>query len=262
MDSTLLRMILLALGILVLVGLYFWETKHRKRRPLQGKRRETPAIGDLEPERTVPEDSGWRYRDDEPENIDRELAQLSQKLHEPSDEAVTSSPVTVTEGEGVQQELFGFSAREESPLDVPSKIIQINLVAKQGDVFSGPAILAACKEVGLKAGDMQIFHRYTTDGRKNTQFSMASLVEPGVFPAKAMDGFSTPGLVLFCQLPAPGDSLAIFSDMLFTAQRLLAILGGELQDETHSALTKQTIEHIRSQIMEHRRLVQLARSRR
>jgi cell division protein ZipA len=76
-----------------------------------------------------------------------------------------------------------------------------------------------------------------------------------------MEGFSTPGLTLFAQLPGPGDSLAIFSDMLFTAQRLAAKLDAEMQDETHSALTKQTVEHIRSQIMEHRRLVQLARSR-
>ncbi len=91
---------------------------------------------------------------------------------------------------------------------------------------------------------------------------MASLVEPGTFPVKAMDEFDTPGLALFTQLPGPGDSLAIFSDMLFTAQRLAALLNGELQDETHSALTKQTVEHIRSQILEHRRLVQLARSRR
>jgi cell division protein ZipA len=109
---------------------------------------------------------------------------------------------------------------------------------------------------------MQIFHRYTSDGSKKTLFSMASLVEPGFFPFKSMDGFSTPGLILFCQLPGPGDSLAIFSDMLFSAQRLSTTLGGELQDETHSALTKQTIEHIRGQILEHRRLVQLARSRR
>ncbi len=50
--------------------------------------------------------------------------------------------------------------------------------------------------------------------------------------------------------------------MLFTAERLAALLGGVLQDETHSTLTKQTIENLRSQIVEHRRLVQLARSRR
>ena len=47
--------------------------------------------------------------------------------------------------------------------------------------------------------------------------------------------------------------------MLFTAERVSAVLDGELQDETHSVLTKQTIEHIRGEIMEHRRKVQLAR---
>ena len=262
MDSTLLRMILLALGILVLVGMYFWETKHRNKRPLQAKRREMPELGDLEREPTQAEDSGWRYRDDEPDNIDTELEKLSLKVNEEAEDPITTAPMKATDNEGAQQELFGFSAQEESPVDVPNKIVQINLIAKQGDKYSGPAILAACKEVGLIAGDMQIFHRYASDARKKVQFSMASLVEPGVFPLKSMDGFSTPGLVLFCQLPGPGDSLAIFSDMLYTAQRLLATLGGELRDETHSALTKQTIEHIRSQILEHRRLVQLARSRR
>jgi cell division protein ZipA len=55
--------------------------------------------------------------------------------------------------------------------------------------------------------------------------------------------------------------MAIFSDMLFTAERLAATLDGELQDETHSALSKQTIEHLRGKIMEHRRQVQLARSK-
>jgi cell division protein ZipA len=263
MDSTLLRMILLALGILVLVGMYFWETKRRNRRLPQARKRETPELGDLPQESAAKEDSGWRYRDDEPDNMDAELARLNQKVHEASDEVMTEAPLQATDDAvGEQQELFGFSANEASPLDVPSKIIQINLLARQGDRFNGPAILAAGKELGLKPGDMQIFHRYTSDGRNKTLFNMASLVEPGVFPFKAMDGFSTPGLTLFCQLPGPGDSLAIFADMLFTAQRLSATLGGELQDETHSALTKQTIEHIRSQILEHRRLVQLARSRR
>jgi len=262
MDSTLLRMILLALGILVLVGMYFWETKHRKRRPQQAQKRHTPELGDLPQQAEQQADSGWRYRDDEPDNIDTELAQLKQKLHEESGDATPDTPMQASDGEGEQRELFGFSAQEESPVDVPNKIVQINLIAKQGAKFAGPAILAACKEVGLVAGDMQIFHRYTGDGRNKTQFSMASLVEPGVFPLKAMEDFSSPGLILFCQLPGPGDSLAIFSDMLFTAQRLQAILGGELQDETHSALSKQTIEHIRSQILEHRRLIQLARRRR
>ena len=41
------------------------------------------------------------------------------------------------------------------------------------------------------------------------------------------------------------------------AERLASILGGNLQDETHSHLTKQTIEHMREEILEHRRQLQL-----
>ena len=57
------------------------------------------------------------------------------------------------------------------------------------------------------------------------------------------------------------DGLATLSDMLFSAERIAALLDGELQDETHSVLSKQTIEHMRSQILEHRRQVQLAQKK-
>jgi cell division protein ZipA len=155
-----------------------------------------------------------------------------------------------------QRDLFGFSAQEESPVDVPVLIIQINLRAR-ATPFAGPAIQKATHETGLVMSELSIYQRLASDGKP--QFNMASMVEPGVFPKQDVASFTTPGLTLFTQLPAPGDSMAIFSDMLFTAERLAAILGGELQDETHSALSKQTIEHMRGQIIEHRRKVQLAR---
>jgi cell division protein ZipA len=109
---------------------------------------------------------------------------------------------------------------------------------------------------------MNIFHRYEHPGRKSrVLFSLASMVEPGHFPLDDMSGFSTPGVTLFAQFPGPRDSLATFSDMLFTAERLAAMLDAELQDESHSALTRQTIEHIREEILEHRRQIQLARKK-
>ena len=264
MDSTTLRIILLVVGIAFLAGIYFWDTKRRKGAERQAKRREPPEFqqqvvaerrDDPEWDAEVPSD--LPQEDLPPLSVADEEQPLAEK------ELVFEDPTPTEPLEplGEQQELFGFSAQEESPLDVPSKIIQINLIAKTGQ-FSGPDIMAAARDTGLLAGDMDIFHRYAGEGSRKTFFSMASLVEPGVFPIKQMESFSTPGLLLFCQLPGPGDSLAIFSDMLFTAERLAAILGGELQDDSHSALTKQTVEHIRSQIMEHRRLVQLARSKR
>lgn len=267
MDSMLLRLILLAIGILVLFGIYFWETNRRKQGATQAKSRETPEINEMPAMDDDSEPSGWEPQDSEPLNMDAELAQLSRQVGSSADShdeklalgaEIASSPA---ESIDEQQETFHFSAKEESPLDVPNLIIQINLKTK-GQAFSGQAIAKAVQEVGLQLGEMQIYHRYTTDGSHKAIFNMASMVEPGFFPKKDMEGFSTPGLALFAQLPGPGDSLAIFSDMLFTAERLAALLGGVLQDETHSTLTKQTIENLRSQIVEHRRLVQLARSRR
>ncbi|MES9895861.1 MAG: cell division protein ZipA C-terminal FtsZ-binding domain-containing protein [Candidatus Thiodiazotropha endolucinida] len=159
-----------------------------------------------------------------------------------------------------QQDLFGFSAQEESPVDVPVLIIQINLRTRSKP-FTGPAIQKAMQDTGLVMGELSIYQRIANDGSNKPQFNLASMVEPGVFPKQDVEAFSTPGLTLFTQLPGPGDSMAIFADMLFTAERLAAILDGELQDETHSALTKQTIEHMRGEIIEHRRQVQLARSK-
>ena len=90
---------------------------------------------------------------------------------------------------------------------------------------------------------------------------MASLLEPGTFPLDAMAAFSTPGLTLFAQLPGPVEGLQVYSLMLNAARRLAESLGGGLQDETHSALTQQTIEHTRAEIREHSRKLALARKR-
>lgn len=266
MDSTLLRLILLAVGILVLVGIYFWETNRRKQGAAQAKSHQLQETDERPDSFESDESTGWD-KDPDLGDIEAQLAQLSHEVnatHASHDEhfqfsSETESPLPSPVED--QQEMFGFSAKEETPLDVPGKIIQINLKTK-GESFSGQAILDAVKDVGLQPGEMQIYHRYTTDGSHKVVFNMASMVEPGVFPMKNMDDYATPGLTLFAQLPGPGDSLAIFSDMLFTAERLASTLGGELQDETHSTLTKQTIETLRSEIVEHRRLVQLARSKR
>ena len=157
-----------------------------------------------------------------------------------------------------QQDLFGFSAQEESPVDVPDLIIQINVRARKPP-FEGPAIVKAMQETGLHLSNQAIYQRLASDGTRKVLYSLASMVNPGIFPVKAMDDFTTPGLTLFAQLPGPADGMLIFSDMLYTAERLAAMLVGDLQDDTHSALTKQTIKHLRERIMEHKRQIQIAR---
>jgi cell division protein ZipA len=298
MDVTTLRILLFVVGLFFLGGIYLYETRRRQRESAQAKRRQTPnrrrqtpkmdntfergdggeqsevaaepatapeSLADsseytadekevtepLEEEDEAASIESLRIEDEPIPGIDEVVSTRNKHQKEP-----TLDPEAMTAMD--QQELFGFSAREESPVDVQDLIIQINVSARERP-FEGLAIEKAMREVGLVLSDMAIYQRFGLDGSKAVLYNVASMVEPGIFPAKEMAGFTTPGLALFAQLPGPGDSLMIFSDMLYTAERLATMLVGDLQDESHSALTKQTIEHLRERIMEQKRQIQLAR---
>ncbi|MCU7905035.1 MAG: hypothetical protein KZQ76_04115 [Candidatus Thiodiazotropha sp. (ex Epidulcina cf. delphinae)] len=279
MDATTLRIVLLVAGLAFLAGIYLYETSRRKRESAQVRRRITPGITPptmAETERKVVEarvesesapesqddsDTWVNWDDEDTEVLEEEFRELeglqadSQSIH-----GIDTVEMTEPASKPQQQEILGFSAREESPVDVPELIIQINLLAKS-EAFTGPSIQKAMRDIGMKMGEVPVYQRISGDAGGAPLFNLVSMVEPGVFPSKGMERFETPGLTLFAKLPGPGDGMAILSDMLFTAERLAAILDGELQDETHSALTKQTIEHLRGRIVEHRRQVRLARSK-
>lgn len=176
-----------------------------------------------------------------------------------------AEPVAIRNDEDQFDLDLGFSAVDEQDLqdvsvDLPDLILQINIVAR-GEPFTGEQVLAAMDQVEMHAGEHDIFHRFDNRAAKGKKpkslFSLASLVEPGSFPLKKMKAFSTPGLTLFAQLPGPRDGLLIYSDMLYVAERLARLLDARLKDENRSTLTKQTIEHTRERIAEHKRQITL-----
>ncbi|MCW8890434.1 MAG: cell division protein ZipA [Sedimenticola sp.] len=284
MDADILRLILFLAGVGLILGIYFWDRHKKVNAKVHAIRKAQLDDGEMprsdaveqQPEERVdpswsgaasipeavnedaPDESEEAHRFEQDEDLDEELRQLDSIAHEDLDEVMLD-----------RQESFSFTA--DDSLDepdtfmqegLPGLILQINVVSPENP-FTGDDIMRVTRDVELRHGDMNIFHRYASDDPDSrVVFSMASMVEPGVFPLDKMADFATPGLVLFGQLPGPKDGLAAFSDMLFTAERIAALLHGELQDETHSALSKQTIEHIREKILEHRRQVQLALSKR
>ena len=281
MDSYILRLILLALGVILVVGIYFWDRYNRiaRRFPKIKAQRETPVVepeeklSDVESFTSSPSDEGPSFTIED-DVSDKEVSlDLDDEL--PQGESV-GEPVVLQEWDQVKssdEAQFSldleFNAHGESDYlqmdpalldEVPRKIIQLNIQSRDKP-FSAADIQRATKEVEMVFGDMDIYHRELDDGSGQVLFSMASLVEPGTFPKGKDDKFATPGLSLFTQLPGVRDGLAIYSDMLFTAERLAASLDAVLQDETHSVLTKQSIEHTREGILEHRRQIQLLRSR-
>jgi cell division protein ZipA len=200
--------------------------------------------------------------------ISSELEHLEEIIHEDPRYEPESSFETDTNMPREQMSI-SFLTRDmrqdrprEDVLDLPTKIIQLTIVP-HAEQFYGDDIQSVANEVGLEPGDMDIFHHYGDNPEKHQAiYSMASMVEPGTFPMDDMDNFSTPGVTIFSQLPGPKDGLTIFADMLYGAEQLANLLDGELRDETHSAITKQTICHIREDIQEYHRQLQLARSKR
>ena len=130
---------------------------------------------------------------------------------------------------------------------LPSEVIVINVLARNGAKFGGSDLLEAFLRNGLKFGDMNIFHRIVP-GSKEVRFSVASALEPGTFDLSAIEAFRTPGVSFFMQMPGPGDPLEVFEDMLTVTRDVAASLGADLKDEQLSVMTSQTIAHCRVRI--------------
>ena len=130
---------------------------------------------------------------------------------------------------------------------LPTEVIVINVLARNGAKFGGTDLMEAFLRNGLKFGDMNIFHRIQP-ASKEVQFSVASAVEPGTFDLSAMEAFKTPGVSFFMRMPGPGQPLEVFEDMLAVTRDVAASLSADLKDEQLSVMTSQTIQHCRARI--------------
>jgi cell division protein ZipA len=135
------------------------------------------------------------------------------------------------------------------PRDIDPEVFMLNVVARKSDGFRGGDILHILLACDLRLGDMNFFHRHEFEaGRGAIQFSVANMMQPGVFDIDNMADMNTPGLVFFLTLPGPEDMMKAFDYMLETAQAVSRNLGGDVLDESRSVLTRQTLEHCRQQI--------------
>ena len=186
---------------------------------------------------------------------------------------VVDRGVAVGEGDDSGEDidwLEGMTSAEDSPLPkVMAKlasgqepeVIMLNVVARSPAGFKGEDILHILLACDLRFGDMSFFHRHEEEkGRGAIQFSVANMMQPGVFDIDNMSQVSTPGLVFFLTLPGPEDMMKAYDYMQETAQAVARNLGGDVLDESRSVLTRQSLEHTRNRITElERRLLAQAR---
>jgi cell division protein ZipA len=137
------------------------------------------------------------------------------------------------------------------PRGANTHVFILYVVARQEDGFAGGTILETLLTNDLRFGDMDFFHRHEqASGRGAIEFSVANMMKPGVFDIDNMEPLQTRGLMFFVTLPGPTDMLKAFDYMYETAKLVAKSLDGDIQDETRSVVTRQSLEHMRQQIRE------------
>ncbi|MGO1749376.1 MAG: cell division protein ZipA [Marinobacter sp.] len=249
----------------------FQTPKQKPTRPVRETLRDDTSTSDQSPspspdEHPQDEIEEWMQEDDEASgfsSIEQEESAVEtgwgaadDDLTEPTP-APPASTATDVEEDTVRREPT--SPDPDLPLAGANRpeareVIVINVLAPQGEDFSGTALQKLFEACGLAHGDMNIYHRHEAeDTISPVQFSVANAVEPGTFTPNDVAAMTTPGISFFMSMPGPTSALQAFDFMLETAQCVVRNLGGELKDERRSVMTAQTIEHCRQRIREYER---------
>jgi len=137
---------------------------------------------------------------------------------------------------------------KSSRKDSDDLVIALTIMAPENERFAGRAVKAALESSNLHFGDLQIYHRFTGGSRKQSIFSVANILDPGTLLPDKFISLTTPGLLIFARLPGPVNGLAMFDDLLETAQSLTEKLGGTLSDDSREPINESRLEAMRSRI--------------
>ena len=126
-------------------------------------------------------------------------------------------------------------------------IIVLNVLT-DSERIKGQELLEFLMENEMSYGEMEIFHKLDNQGE--VLFSLANAIEPGTFDLSDIEEFEIQGVTLFMQIDGANQAERIFDDMLELARRISEKFSSQIFDGTRSALTQQTIGHIRQNIRE------------
>lgn len=189
--------------------------------------------------------------------IDDDIESIEDVLNYQAEQAISKPVPVMVQVEKVEEpeEIVEESPIKPSPASPkpPRKesddlVIALTIVAPDKTRFSGKAIKAALESSNLQFGDLLIYHRFTAGSRKQSIFSVANILDPGTLLPDKFATLTTPGLLIFARLPGPVNGLALFDDLLETAQLLTNKLGGTLSDDRREPISESRLEAMRSRI--------------
>jgi cell division protein ZipA len=235
------RWVLLIIGVFIFLLIYVLS---KKRNPVPDKNineKISPVLSDSE------SDAGNVLDYDDKSSLDA-LAENMRLYHSDDDDGASVATAIKMRGDTAS------GTADENTSD--EKMIVMYLVEKHGGMLSGADIFGSLEQVGLRYGEMKIFHYYSDldSSLSPPVFSMANLVDPGWFDLISIDKIKTPGLTLFMRLPGPLSSIRAFDEMLDVINKLEQLIPVALKDKSRNKISKQMLMHMREEVVEFDRI--------
>lgn len=278
LDQTQWQWLLLGIGGLLVVLLYFWllhgrikeGIRKRRRRPLPNRRPlgNEPILD--EGSATNPDyfseihDFGDFGRITPSHHLaDKVLVdvEISPVIRREQILDATLPPIVPTTAETMRDphdepitlQASGNLRREPELAPEPTMTIALTVLAARGQSFNGPAIQTAVADLGFQlSGSVGLFE-YDIAGGAAPLISMAHLRNPGLFETATLEQLDTPGVLLFTNLPGRTDEIEALEQLVVLADQLTQKLGGMIGDEQCNRLTNQGLLHLRSKVTEFQR---------
>jgi len=221
MDKDLLRLVIIAIGGIVILGMILWSLLKNKR-----QKRSIDFYDKGNPLENIDESLVLNT-----ENDDFDIVPLGS--------AIDDDPITVASRDFDQQAKVAVETKKPVP-----DIIQFSIVAKDDKGFNGAELSNAFEQLGLEYGNMKVFERL--DEQRRVDFAVASMVEPGTFPESDLETFYSPGIAFFLQPKELDNPLDIYNEFVETIKLLSTTLDGVSLDHKRQPLSAATIQNFRT----------------
>lgn len=245
MDEWTLRLIILFVGALLLLWIWFSGQPRKPRRERRSRR----------PEPGIEEVPSLRSDDGEASALPRWVKDAKAGTTAVEDERAgcddwaeqrSTQPGAEAEARAPQPGSERVDSRLPSEFE---KVVVLHVIARDAEGLRGADLVVAAEKAGLSFAAPGVFYRFH-DARSDAPpvFTVANMVKPGTIDLGNIDTLRLPGLTFIMTLPGPLSALDGWDIMLPTAQRLADLLDGLLLDEEHNALGRQGIAHMRDQL--------------
>ena len=252
MDKELLRIIIIAIGLLVIIGMLLWGYFRNRRVSLDmtyfEDRDDLKGSSQSNYPNDYNEDDGYEI-----EIVPLGSARYGQESHADPAESEWSPHVDTvapsasgksTYSQEVKISPVNDVAKVEARENLP-RLVQFSVVAKNEQGFNGSDLAALFSMVGLEYGSMKIYERL--DINRMVDFGVASMVNPGTFPESdaEMADFYTPGVTFFMQPRELPDPILVYDDLVRTINLIAKELDGQKWDAERKPLSEFTLKIIR-----------------